>query len=381
VPIEVEDESDSESDDDAPKSTLDRERKMKTRTAKRRRVKAKNSTKVSLEKRIQEFKGEPLMIASNQLMCKACVIPLTNKKSSLDTHFESGSHKEAKRRVEEKAKRQRVLEQHFESLKYAENRNASSELKARRLRVVRSMLASGVPLHKIDFDEFLEFVEDGQNLGARSTLLDYIPTVVVIEKETIKREITPSKTANPTGSNTLFASVTSSSSSSSSSPSPSSVSESSEDPFVSVIFDGVTHVTECIAIILRFLLDGFIQHRLACLRLLPKSPDAPMLAKTLMAELMQYYRISEDRLLMFMHDRASVNTAAFNLISFNFPQALDWGCWSHTISNAGECFKTPNVTKLISGFKALTSRSKRAPSIFKEHFKMSPISPSETRYG
>jgi len=41
--------------------------------------------------------------------------------------------------------------------------------------------------------------------------------------------------------------------------------------------------------------------------------------------------------------------------------------------------KTPNVTKLISGFKALTSRSKRAPSIFKEHFKMSPISPSETR--
>jgi hypothetical protein len=94
----------------------------------------------------------------------------------------------------------------------------------------------------------------------------------------------------------------------------------------------------------------------------------------------QQYSIPRERVLCFIHDRAKVNRAAYDLIEWEYPKSKDFGCFSHTINNAGTCFKLPHLDVFLGGWKNMISRSRLTPGHFKQVFGEAAKQPSETRY-
>lgn len=95
-----------------------------------------------------------------------------------------------------------------------------------------------------------------------------------------------------------------------------------------------------------FLESGWPQQRVVALKLLEKSVKASELAQVFNKVMTQEYALEADKILAIGNDRASVNLAAFNLLQPFFPNALDVGCFSHTINNAGKEHQTPKLKEV-----------------------------------
>lgn len=150
--------------------------------------------------------------------------------------------------------------------------------------------------------------------------------------------------------------------------------------FVAAYFDGTTRVCECLAVLLRFALRGFLQQRVIALRFLKYSTNANDLSRVVVNSISTRLRVPNNRVVAFGHDRAAVNGCAYRQISFLYPIAEDLGCWSHTIDNAGDAMKIPAVKAFLTPWRLLIGQSQRSRMIFKSLVGKYPVSTSETRW-
>jgi len=149
---------------------------------------------------------------------------------------------------------------------------------------------------------------------------------------------------------------------------------------ISVFFDGTTRTCECLAVVLRFVLRGFIQQRVAALRFLKYSTNAADLSRVIVNTISTRLRVPNSAVLAFGHDRASVNSAAYKQFGFLYVLSEDFGCWSHTLDNAGSEIDTPTLKVFLSFWKALIGHSKRPKILFRELVGKMPNSSSPTRW-
>ena len=84
---------------------------------------------------------------------------------------------------------------------------------------------------------------------------------------------------------------------------------------VSVIFDGTTRLGEVLAVVVQFICNWKIHHRLAPLKFLMKSMCGEELARELISVLSVTLGVVSHRLLVAMRDGASVNTAAMHTVA------------------------------------------------------------------
>lgn len=79
-------------------------------------------------------------------------------------------------------------------------------------------------------------------------------------------------------------------------------------------------------------------------------------------------------------DRASVNGAAYNVLKPHYPKAINVGCFSHTISSAGDKVQLPALQEFLSHWNNLIGRSGHARLLFVQHTGVQPKRSSETRW-
>lgn len=81
-----------------------------------------------------------------------------------------------------------------------------------------------------------------------------------------------------------------------------------------------------------------------------------------------------------MHDRASVNSVAMQILKVLYPKALDIGCFSHTIDHVGEKFVTNNLHDFGILWVSLFSHSPKARMLWRTRTGRSMLSYSQTRW-
>ena len=80
------------------------------------------------------------------------------------------------------------------------------------------------------------------------------------------------------------------------------------------------------------------------------------------------------------NDCASVNLASFNILSPFFRRAINIGCFSHTLANAGDQIKTPSLKSFLQHFNCMISRSASARLKFFAIVKEQAKQTSQTRW-
>jgi len=84
------------------------------------------------------------------------------------------------------------------------------------------------------------------------------------------------------------------------------------------------------------------------MQLLAKSVPGEEIARELLFVLQAQCGIASGSLVATMRDRASVNNLAMSILRVMYPQALDVGCFSHMIDNAGRIFATSVLDEFVS---------------------------------
>ena len=304
---------------------------MKTNSGKsykrHRTPSGKNDPKsVTPAERVSQYKDEPFNVSAGKLFCLACREEVGLKKSVIDNHVNClKKHSAAKLKMKEKQSREQDIAEAFReytSQKHTVGETLPENQQVYRVKVVTTFLRAGVPVSNIDV--FRPLLEDtGYRLAGRRTMSDFIPFIHQQEQKKVKSELEGRK--------------------------------------VSVIFDGTTRLGEAMVIIIRFIdAQWVIQQRLVRMQLLAKSLTGEQIARELLFVLQAQYGVATDSLVATMRDRASVNNLAISILRVMYPQALDIGCFSHTIDNAGSKFATPILDEFISSWITLFSHSPKA---------------------
>ena len=149
---------------------------------------------------------------------------------------------------------------------------------------------------------------------------------------------------------------------------------------LSVIFDGSTRQGEAIAIIVRFVDNGWnIIQRLLRIDVHSESVNANKLAEVLNQCLSVDYGVRANSLLAAMRDGASVNQAALDRIAFIFPKMLNVVCFSHTLNNVGNHLVIPLLVEYGSLWIRMFRHSCKAKLLWKDLTGQTSRSYSETR--
>lgn len=327
------------------------------RASKRARRDSSSNVKVSAAERAAQHKGEGLYVSNNLLFCKFCRKPVGTKQSVITKHLQTALHANNRKAHAAEHKKQSDVYLLVQAQAQTEDSKASRDFstESRRYQVVEAFMGAGIPLSKIAaYLPLRRVLEVGnQRLASTTTLTEHIPLILKAEKSRIRDEL---RVGVPVAAriNTTIP--------------------------CSVFFDGATKVCECMAFICRFTFEGWPQQRVVALKLLEKSVKASELAQVFNKVMTQEYALEADKILAIGNDRASVNLAAFNLLQPFFPNALDVGCFSHTINNAGKEHQTPKLKEFLSVHNQIISRSAAARLIFRDHVKESPRRSSMTRW-
>ena len=267
------------------------------------------------------------------------------KLSIIKHHITSSKHVAGKEALARRESRERDIAKALESYDKEENLSGQTLPEAQRvnrIKVVTTFLKAGIPLTKLHhFRDLLE--ERAYKLADQRGMHDLIPFVASEEQKRIKQEI--------------------------------------EGRDVSVLFDGTTRLGEALAVIVRFIDDGWeIVQRLVRVQLLVKSMTGEEIARELVNVLSVEYGIGVTKLLAAMHDRASANTLAMTTIKVLYSNLLDVGCYSHTLDHVGQKFNTPVLDDFIRLWISLFSHSPRMRFKWKELTGKSMASFSDTRW-
>ena len=261
---------------------------------------------MSAADRVKSYPSEYLTVNNNKkLFCSACREPLALKKSIIDHHITSKKHLKGKEKITSREKRERDIAEslkRYDTIVHPAGETLPEETRVYRVKVVSTMLKAGIPLSKIDlFRDLLE--QYGLSLTSASNLIDLLPFILQNELDCLKKDI--------------------------------------NGKYVSVIFDGTTHVCEAMVVVLRFLdKDLNIQQRVSRLMLLAKSMSGEEVARQLITSISTELGIGGERVVAMMHDRASVNSVAMRTVSVLYNNCLDVGCFSHTLDLVGKNMKT-----------------------------------------
>ena len=280
----------------AQKSELSRKRKVEQPKGSGEKRKSKTPTdpsKISPKDRIKEFPNEYLEVRHDKLFCLACRKELSLKKSTINNHVYSNTHKNSKEALVRKEAREGDISNYLKKYDKEEQPAGTSLSMAERVyrvRVVENFLRAGIPLSKVDSLRGL-LEEDGMKLTHSSHLADCIPLLLKQEKEKLRAEL--------------------------------------EETFVSDIFDGTTRSGEVLAIVLRFVKEGNIEQRLVRLVLLAKSVNGDELAREVLTTLSTELGVTGSKLLACIRDGASVNTKAMATLRIMYPQVMNIVCLSH----------------------------------------------------
>ena len=256
-------------------------------SAKRTWVAHGHSTKVDVSpsRRVSEFPGEHLVADCGKLDCLACHTEISLKRSIIRLHLLTNCHIKGKAQFAKEEERQQLVKQSFlayqECLR-AEKRLAgtgmteavSTDVSLRRIEVVRSMMLSGLPLAKVDV--LRPLLENGGALRLTyfSHMAQYIPFILEEGEKYLKAELPKAQ-------------------------------------FLSVVFDGSTHLGEALAILVRYIdADWKLQQQLVRLHVLSKSLNGQQLARELITYLSVKYNIHPKKLVTAIRDGAAVNGAA-----------------------------------------------------------------------
>ena len=87
-------------------------------------------------------------------------------------------------------------------------------------------------------------------------------------------------------------------------------------------------------------------------------------------------RHMSDHFVAAMHDRASVNDAAMNIVKVIYPNLLDVGCFSHTLDLVGEHFHMPTLSEFGVLWVSLFAHSPKVQMLWKDHTSLSSLSHS-----
>ena len=200
-------------------------------------------------------------MSNKKLFCRGCREELALKKSVIEHHIQSQKHKRGKERIESKTKYEREIS---ESLKrydrefHPVGETLPESTRVYRVRVVSTMLKAGVPLNKLDkFRDLLE--ESVLSLTTSSSLRQLLQFIRQNDICHLKKEI--------------------------------------EGKYVSILFDGTTHVCEALVVIIRYVDDDWqIQQRVCRLMLLSKSITGEELARQLITAISTEFGITSNLL-------------------------------------------------------------------------------------
>ena len=169
--------------------------------------------------RVKQYANDHLQVSAGKLFCSACREEVSTKKSIIDKHINSTKHQKGKERITLKTKNEQSIVEalkRYDSSEHPKGETLPDSTCIYRVRVVTSLLKSGISLNKADgLRELLE--ENGYSLSSSTHLRQLVPFVLHEEIKTIQQEIS----GRP----------------------------------VSIIFDGTTHVAEAFVVVLRFVND------------------------------------------------------------------------------------------------------------------------------
>ena len=236
-------------------------------------------------------------MSANKLFCVACCEEVALKISIIRCHIVSSKHASGKDRLKLREAMERGFAMSLETYDtevHARGETLPKDHRVYQIKALMAFLRAGVPLNKIEhFRPLLE--EHAYSLGGRRAMSDLITLVLQNEKTQLKKEI--------------------------------------EGREVSVIFDGTMHVGEAMAVVLRFVDSQWkIQQQLVRLMLLAKSMTGEKLARELIVVLSTGLGIGPNKLKSAMRDRAAVNVAAMRTVKVLYPNILDVGSFSHTLT-------------------------------------------------
>ena len=220
---------------------------------------------VTPAQRVREFADEALTVSSGRLFCSACREELSLKSSSIKSHVMSAKHQSKKKRRQSTEGRERdialALTQYNEEV-HTKGETLPEQMQVYRVKVVTAFLRAAVPLSKLEY--FRELLEEGAyRLSDCRHMLDLVPFVLKQEQARIKDEIA--------------------------------------GKHVAIIFDGTTRLGEALAIVVRFIGEGFeIEQRLIRLQLLAKSLTGEEIARELITSLSVGYGINPSLVLSAM---------------------------------------------------------------------------------
>jgi len=100
--------------------------------------------------------------------------------------------------------------------------------------------------------------------------------------------------------------------------------------------------------------------KVGLLQLLAKPINGEEVVRDILSVLSTELGIQSSDLLAGIRDRASVNNVAMHLISVMYPTVLDVGCFSYTLNNVGEQFRTLVLDKFMKHWQEMFSRSHKA---------------------
>lgn len=251
----------------------------------------------------------------------------------------------AKEKIASREKRERDIAEslkQYDAVVHPVGETLPEETRVYRVKVITTMLKAGIPLSKIDiFRDLLE--QYGLSLTSASNLIDLLPFILQNELDRLKKDI--------------------------------------NGRYVSVVFDGTTHVCEAMVVVVRFLdKDLNIQQRVSRLMLLAKSMTGEEIACQLITSISTELGIGSERVVAMMHDRASVNGVAMRTISVLYNNFLDVGCLSHTLDLVGKNMKTPVLDKFFKSWVQLFSHSPKTRLIWRTQTGLPVPSYSPTRW-
>lgn len=210
---------------------------------------------------------------------------------------------------------------------------------ARRIEICYAMLLDNVPFEVLrDQKEggLRQLLEDrGQATSVpRREVLDCIPTVLAMEKEALIKELEKATA-------------------------------------VSIIYDATPHVAECFAVVLRFLINDKVTHRVASIRMYEKGFTGPQLAGVVLEILLSELQIPRFKVRCETADGCPTNLAAMNQLRNIYPHLLDLICAAHSANVVGKVMMTgpdcptPLAKRFESLWSQLMNQCPRARHLFK----------------
>ena len=109
-----------------------------------------------------------------------------------------------------------------------------------------------------------------------------------------------------------------------------------------------------------------IQQRLVQLKFLQKSVTGEELAQEIISVLSVMLGVGSNMVVGAMHDHASVNAAAMQIVSVMYPNAVDIECVSHTLDIVGDKFITPTLHLFFTLWISLFAHSPKVKALWKQ---------------